>query len=890
MYSYPQSQRVSKFQKLKGLFLTCSSITRAVLGEPASIFSFQMTQQKQDQKNQRGSNSQNSQDAMINNVKVRPVLKVDSNLEASSDSLYKASFANIPDENLLIVIVLPFLVPDSIVKAVAVEAKSYLDQLMKAGFINVIDTRPNDLSKINNRLNQIFSTLFYQNQLLALQNMISDSAFAGSPLGVTPLALPTVLQSQDRQHKQPIVQLNLSEKLLLDASEFLNAVYDDMSSINELLTLKDQTLLIEGCAMFYRGFQVVNSLEAVYLKPLIRIININDMFERSNSSSEETLIDYFYLRSKLSKKQKYLQRHDKDQEDIQEQDDIHDLSADLSLEADDDYIHHVIEQGNYVKLDEESKDGLKAQAAKKSRDDSDDDDDEDEEEKRESIASTTPNVVPKAASALNANTQVDIELKKLLNEIEIKFRKDESAEVREKRSRKKRDQNKTKKLATIVGRGQLIVGVVCHVLGDDNTGEFDPYFVERIKNAMQIMIDKHFLEVIENDISENNTFNTKIQAQEEPKKDSRAPRSSSLGHSNIEILESSRRFTDKKKNQIFQDPNMPQQANDFMNKQGTSFGLKKNEYLSNQRTLQTNMDSPGQQEKRASQKQSTNILNQIDNEFRLATISMHQIQGHQRKRSGSVTGNKSLQENKSKLQQIQNQKGQGSSIIKIQPILDNISGVKIYHYALLNNAYASILSKNLLSSIIPSLKEQADPQPVLEEKAESIDDIMDYIESQLNTNVIIIQLIYLQQIKQLKQKFYNSSGSQIFKVYEQGLQVDLPVYNQLTRQSMTSIWIVCKVLTINQELKTENLGSSLNLQNGQDEDEQFQKFERNLKKEQSQSKCKTDLDDYKFLFLAYENDIITTQRDAKGNLVKDYESSYQNISNIAYKLSVLNFF
>ena len=62
---------------------------------------------------------------------------------------------------------------------------------------------------------------------------------------------------------------------------------------------------------------------------------------------------------------------------------------------------------------------------------------------------------------------------------------------------------------TLIGRGQLVVGVVCHVLGEDNTGEFDPYYIERIKNAMQLMIDKQFLDVIENDINDNNCFSDK---------------------------------------------------------------------------------------------------------------------------------------------------------------------------------------------------------------------------------------------------------------------------------------------------------------------------------------------------------------------------------------------
>jgi len=72
----------------------------------------------------------------------------------------------------------------------------------------------------------------------------------------------------------------------------------------------------------------------------------------------------------------------------------------------------------------------------------------------------------------------------LLNEIDLKFRKDEGIEVKEKRLKKLQNRNKSRKLVTLVARGQLIVGVVCHVLADDNTGEFDPYFIERIKNAM----------------------------------------------------------------------------------------------------------------------------------------------------------------------------------------------------------------------------------------------------------------------------------------------------------------------------------------------------------------------------------------------------------------------
>ena len=95
--------------------------------------------------------------------------------------------------------------------------------------------------------------------------------------------------------------LSMSEKIQIDASEFLNAVYEDMTQINDILTLKDPTLLIEGVTLLYNGFPLASSLEHNrYLSNLLRIANMHDLFERT-SSSEESVIDYFYLKPKSKK-------------------------------------------------------------------------------------------------------------------------------------------------------------------------------------------------------------------------------------------------------------------------------------------------------------------------------------------------------------------------------------------------------------------------------------------------------------------------------------------------------------------------------------------------------------------------------------------------------------
>jgi hypothetical protein len=68
---------------------------------------------------------------------------------------------------------------------------------------------------------------------------------------------------------------------------------------------------------------------------------------------------------------------------------------------------------------------------------------------------------------------------------------------------------RTRKVAVLVSgkgsnlNGALVIGAVFHVLSEDNTGEFDPYYIERMKNALQLMKSKSFVQALQNDISDN---------------------------------------------------------------------------------------------------------------------------------------------------------------------------------------------------------------------------------------------------------------------------------------------------------------------------------------------------------------------------------------------------
>lgn len=163
--------------------------------------------------------------------------------------------------------------------------------------------------------------------------------------------------------------------------------------------------------------------------------------------------------------------------------------------------------------DEEEGEGKKDDVDAKNDDSEEEEEDEEEEEEKKHAVGARP----KSTKHQAEDKPIDKEFKKLLNELEIRFKKDETQVIKDKKALQKQGHHKIKKMVSLVAKGQLVVGVVCHVLGDDNTGEFDPYFVDRIKNTMQLMVDKHFVEVIESDIRVDNTFLPKQEQESESK-------------------------------------------------------------------------------------------------------------------------------------------------------------------------------------------------------------------------------------------------------------------------------------------------------------------------------------------------------------------------------------
>ena len=88
----------------------------------------------------------------------------------------------------------------------------------------------------------------------------------------------------------------MNERLLIDALEFLNAIYEDMSGLNELFGFKTQNCLTpEGVAMFMNGFQIVSTLEPRLMSPVIQAAKLHGLFSGGTLAQEnaEVYCDLF---------------------------------------------------------------------------------------------------------------------------------------------------------------------------------------------------------------------------------------------------------------------------------------------------------------------------------------------------------------------------------------------------------------------------------------------------------------------------------------------------------------------------------------------------------------------------------------------------------------------
>mmetsp|Transcript_36532 Transcript_36532/g.56089 ORF Transcript_36532/g.56089 Transcript_36532/m.56089 type:complete len:170 (-) Transcript_36532:1346-1855(-) len=131
-------------------------------------------------------------------------------------------------------------------------------------------------------LEQFCASLFYCSQSLILQaskkSYLENGLYAHDSLGALPLAIGPLMSVEKsyscpstsskfqgstltllKNPTQPVLlqQLYQSDRLLIEAHEFTHAVYENMSQVNEIISIKQPksgALLPQGLALFFKGF------------------------------------------------------------------------------------------------------------------------------------------------------------------------------------------------------------------------------------------------------------------------------------------------------------------------------------------------------------------------------------------------------------------------------------------------------------------------------------------------------------------------------------------------------------------------------------------------------------------------------------------------------------
>ena len=75
----------------------------------------------------------------------------------------------------------------------------------------------------------------------------------------------------------------------------MNAIYDDLSQISEMISLETPSLILEGCAFYFNAFEVVSSLQPAYLQAVSRAANSHAMFDRTPLNEKKIVVDTFHI-------------------------------------------------------------------------------------------------------------------------------------------------------------------------------------------------------------------------------------------------------------------------------------------------------------------------------------------------------------------------------------------------------------------------------------------------------------------------------------------------------------------------------------------------------------------------------------------------------------------
>lgn len=386
--------------------------------------------------------------------------------------------------------------------------------------------------------------------------------------------------------------------------------------------------------------------------------------------------------------------------------------------------------------------------------------------------------------------------------------------------------NRSEKLAVLVLKGSVVVGAVFHINSVDNTGEFDPFYIERIKNCIQLMLDKEFIAQLDHEIQVQHTLKNK-----------------EIAVKYEEMMVDQANAKDEPEN--FDQVNLDDRLMTYRGPKGAEAreqqfmrSIRKPDFLRTS-LMSTRKVNPRAKSTKTAElakpKQQTAEL--VTDELTAAAAVLQKIAGKSvrpRRKSADFKEIKEAKEAQSdKKERIDHE------CLHIEPLLDPLTGVRMFHIASRNLYDAKIMSKNMIagqewftrvmqeiykhyaqlaSSITSNLKRKIVkaaevPQDFGEKSA--FTDVCEYL---ANDFFFGVPQHYVDERNTIQAaRYLQRTGGRINKVdfesgitvWEAGTLLEIPFPAIDGKRTLHSLWIVAKVLQENtKQEEALNLGNT----------------------------------------------------------------------------------
>jgi len=97
-----------------------------------------------------------------------------------------------------------------------------------------------------------------------------------------------------------------------------------------------------------------------------------------------------------------------------------------------------------------------------------------------------PRKVSRTTDAIDEENTENDEIQ--IDELESKHKRKDNVEE---------PKGKVKKIAVLIARGELLLGVVLHIVAKYYGGEYDPLYVERVKQTLFMLFDEKLFQIVE---------------------------------------------------------------------------------------------------------------------------------------------------------------------------------------------------------------------------------------------------------------------------------------------------------------------------------------------------------------------------------------------------------